>query len=120
MGQSDHTNVDSVAALASIPASDVKRLGWRGVIETLGTARALLVTNHERPQAVIVSTEEYARLAALAADATTRTASELEQLRHRFDERLAGLRARQAGKRLRAVMKGPARLRGKVKAGTSY
>ena len=120
MGQSEKAVADSVAALARIPASDVKRLGWRGVIETLGTGRALLVTNHERPQAVIVSTEEYARLTAHAADARARTEAELERLRHRFDERLAGLRAPQAGKRLRAVMKGPVRLRGKVKAGTTY
>ncbi len=120
MVQIVNTNVDPVAALARIPASDVKRLGWRGVIETLGTRRALLVTNHERPQAVIVSTEEYARLTAHVADARARTEAELERLRHGFDERLAGLRAPRTGERLRAVMKGPARLRGKVKAGTSY
>lgn len=111
---------DPVATLARIPASDVKRLGWRGVIEALGSERALLVTNHERPQAVIVSTEEYARLMAHAADAKARTKADLDRLRDRFDERLAVLRAPQAGKRLRAVMKGPARLHGKVKAGTSY
>ena len=120
MGTSKMASADATAALTRIPASDVKRLGWRGVIDTLGTGRALLVTNHERPQAVIVSTEEYARLTAHDAEARARTETELGGLRHRFDERLAGLRAPRAGERLRVVMKGPARLRGKVKAGTSY
>ena len=120
MGQSKEAADNPIAALTRIPASDVKRRGWRGVIETLGTERALLVTNHERPEAVIVSTEEYARLTTHAADARARTEDELERLRHRFDARLAVLRAPQAGERLRAAMDGPARLRGKVKAGTSY
>ena len=111
---------DAVAALTRVPASDVKRRGWRGVIETLGAERALLVTNHDRPEAVIVSTEEYARLRAQDLDAQARTESELQRLRHQFDERLAVLRTPRAGARLRAVMQGPARLRGKVKAGTSY
>ncbi len=120
MGQSTKPAADPIAALARIPASDVKRRGWRGVVDTLGAEHALLVTNHERPEAVIVSTAEYTRLAAHAAAAAARTGAELERLRHRFDQRLAGLRSPRAGDRLRAVMRGPARLRGKVKAGTSY
>ncbi len=120
MASTRETRAEAVAALTRIPASDVKRLGWRGVIDTLGSERALLITNHDRPQAVIVSTEEYARLTAHAADAQARTEGELARLRHRFDTRLAVLRAPRAGERLRAVVKGPARLRGKVKAGTSY
>jgi PHD/YefM family antitoxin component YafN of YafNO toxin-antitoxin module len=120
MDQSGKPADDAIAVLTRIPASDVKRRGWRGVIETLGSERALLVTNHERPEAVIVSTEEYARLTAHAADAKARTEGELERLRRRFDERLAVLRAPQARERLRGAMKGPTRLRGKVKAGTSY
>jgi PHD/YefM family antitoxin component YafN of YafNO toxin-antitoxin module len=120
MSPSEKAADNPIAALARIPASDLKRRGWRGVIETLGSERALLVTNHERPEAVIVSTEEYARLTAHAAVARARTEAELERLRQRFDDRLAVLRAPKAGARLRAAMRGPARLRGKVKAGTSY
>jgi hypothetical protein len=47
-------------------------------------------------------------------------ASELKTLRRRFDERLAALRARDAGARLRSVMRRPARLGGRVKAAPGY
>lgn len=120
MSRSPKPVVDAVRSLARVPASAVKRLGWRGVVETLGDRPALLVTNHDRPEAVIVSTAEYARLTAHAAAASTRTETALAELRRQFDERLASLRSPRAGEGLRAVMRGGARLRGKVKAGASY
>jgi PHD/YefM family antitoxin component YafN of YafNO toxin-antitoxin module len=117
MGHSTEPQSDSVGALTRIPASDVKRRGWRGVMTTLGTEKALVVTNHDRPEAVILATEEYSRLMAQAARAEAQIDADLAALRRRFDERLASLRAPGAGDRLRVIMRGPARLRGKVKAG---
>ncbi len=116
MGHSERmlTDLDN---LPRIPASDVKRRGWRGVMRTLGAGRALLVTNHDRAEAVIVAADEYARLLEELKQAEARTESDLTLLRRRFDERLAALRAPDAGDRLRAIMRGPARLRGKVRAG---
>jgi prevent-host-death family protein len=58
----------AVVGLTRIPASDLKHRGWRGLVD-LDTERALLVTNHNRPDAVIVSTAGYARLTARAAEA---------------------------------------------------
>jgi hypothetical protein len=46
--------------------------------------------------------------------------STLDTLRKRFDERLASLNDDDAGDRLRALISQPARLDGKVKAGTGY
>lgn len=109
----------AVVGLTRIPASDLKHRGWRGVVEKLDTERALLVTNHDRPDAVIVSTAEYARLTAHAAEAEARTEDALARLREQFDQRLATLRSPRAGHRLRAVMRTPARLGGKLKAGSS-
>lgn len=106
--------------LPRLPASDVKKRGWRGVVRTLREQGAVLVTNHDEPEAVILPVDEYAGLAEVVQQAESRMASELETLRRRFDERLAALRAPDAGARLRSVMRGPARLRGKVRVGTGY
>ena len=103
-----------------IPASDVKRRGWRGVMRTVVAEGAVLVTNHDQPEAVILAAGAYANLLDRAKQAEARTESDLAVLRLRFDERLATLRKLDAGQRLRAVMRGPARLRGRVKAGKSY
>jgi hypothetical protein len=46
--------------------------------------------------------------------------SALEALRRNFDERLAALRAPDAGDRLRALIDEPTRLDGMVKAGASH
>ncbi len=46
--------------------------------------------------------------------------SALENLRRSFDERLAQLRAPEAGDRLRALIDEPTRLDGMVKAGEGY
>lgn len=106
--------------LPQLPATDVKKRGWRGVMRKLHEHGAVLVTNHDEPEAVIIPATEYASFLEVVDQAKSRTASELDALRLRFDERLAALRAPHAGARLRSVMRGPARLRGKVKAGTGY
>lgn len=107
-------------ALSRIPASDVKRRGWRGMMRTVSIEGTVLVTNHGQPEAVILSAAAYSALAEQASQTASRVESELEVLRRRFDERLASLAAPGASMRLRAVMRGPARLRGKVKAGQTY
>jgi PHD/YefM family antitoxin component YafN of YafNO toxin-antitoxin module len=90
------------------------------VMQALRDTGTLLVTNHDRPEAVILSAEAYTHLLDRAGQAESRVQSDLVQLRERFDERLAALRAPDAGERLRSVIQGPARLRGKVKAGQTY
>jgi hypothetical protein len=109
-----------IEKLSRLHASDVKKRGWRGVMRTLRGQGAVLVTNHDEPEAVILTVTEYAGLVEVARQAESRMASELETLRRRFDDRLAALRAPDAGARLRSIMRGPARLRGKVKAGAGY
>jgi PHD/YefM family antitoxin component YafN of YafNO toxin-antitoxin module len=120
MGSQVKTLADSVKSLSRVPASDVKRRGWRGIMRTLGEERAVVVTNHEQAEAVILAVHEYADLLERANQTQTRIEADLALLRRRFDERLAVLRKPDAGARLRSVMRGPARLRGKVKAGSSF
>jgi PHD/YefM family antitoxin component YafN of YafNO toxin-antitoxin module len=120
VGDTGKTPAESVKALPTVRASDVKRRGWRGVMRTLDVEGAVLVTNHNQPEAVILATAAYANLLEQAKQAESRIESDLALLRRRFNERLAALRKPDAGRRLRSVMRGPARLRGKVKAGQSY
>jgi PHD/YefM family antitoxin component YafN of YafNO toxin-antitoxin module len=89
-------------------------------MRTLAAERAVLVTNHGQAEAVIVQPEAYADLLEKVERAESRIEADLEMLRRRFDERLASLTAAKAGERLRSVMRGKAKLGGKVKAGTSY
>jgi prevent-host-death family protein len=110
----------SITQLPRIPASDVKKRGWRGLMRALAAKGPVVVTNHSEPEAVIISADEYARLLT-AVEATVKTTeAALDTLRQRFDQRLATLTAPGAGDRLRAMSRSPAKLRGKVKAGTGY
>jgi len=110
----------AVTRLSRLPASDVKRRGWRGIMRTLTVEGAVLVTNHNQPEAVILPADTYTDLLERAKQADARVESDLAQLRRQFDERLSALRKPDADKRLRSIVQGPARLRGKVKAGKSF
>ena len=112
--------LDAIEDLPRTPASDVKKLGWRGVMKAIGRKGKVVVTNHNEPEAVILSAEEYGAIQQALREADAKTASALDTLRHRFDERLATLQKADAGDRLRAAMRGPAKLRGKVKVGASH
>jgi len=112
--------LDDIETLPRTPASDVKKLGWRGVMRTISRMGRVVVTNHNEPEAVILSAEEYGAIMRALHAASARDQAALDTLRRRFDERLVSLQAADAGQRLRATMRGPARLGGKVKAGTSH
>ena len=116
----------SVARLPSLdelprtPASDVKKLGWRGVMREVGRTGSVVVTNHDRPEAVILSLDEY-RALLLAAEAALRSSrSALDTLRGDFDERRAALAAPDAGDRLRGVLAQSPALAGQVRAGQGH
>jgi len=79
------------------PASDVKS-HWRAIVEQANDEGEVIVTNYNRPEAVVVSVEHYAKLKeqALANDP-------LARLRAQFDRELAPLREPGAGDKLRAI-----------------
>jgi prevent-host-death family protein len=96
--------LDTLEDLPRTPASDLKKLGWRGVMKAVRRGK-VLVTNHNEPEAVILPIAEYdAILRALQAAAANESVA-LDALRARFDQRL------------RAVMRKPAALHGKLEAG---
>jgi prevent-host-death family protein len=109
-----------LAQLPRTPASDLKRLGWRGMMNALRSKGKLLVTNHDEPEAVIIPVAEYDALMLLVEQSEAQTESALAGLRQSFDERLSVLQGRSAATRLRSTMRGRAKLGGKVKAGSGY
>ncbi len=105
----------AVDDLPRTPASDLKKLGWRGVMSKVQANGKVVVSNHDTPQAVILSIAEYERMVDALQQASERAQPVLDALRDRFDRRLASLQSADAGDDLRALMTRPATLNGKVK-----
>ncbi len=112
--------LDPIGDLPRTPASDVKKLGWRGVMKSVGRIGKVVVTNHNQPEAVILSAAEYDLILQALQAAAAKDGDALERLRQRFDQRLVSLRADDAGDRLRALVGAPAHLDGKARAGTGH
>lgn len=110
----------SLDALPRTPASDLKKLGWRGVMKVVAKSGKVLVTNHDEPEAVIIPAAEYDAMLALLRGAASRDQLALDALRRRFDERLASLKAPDAGKKLDSIFDKPLELGGRVIAGESF
>lgn len=109
-----------LAKLPRTPASDLKKIGWRGMMSALRSKGKLLVTNHDQPEAIIISVEEYDALMQIVEQSEAQTESALAALRTSFDERLAVLQDRSAPSRLQSTIRGHAKLNGKVKVGSGY
>lgn len=116
----------AVAALKSLdtlpqtPASDVKKLGWRGVMKVVARSGKVVVTNHNQPEAVILPVEEYNRLLNLLRDAAARDEMSLDALRKQFDARLACLNAAGAGDTLETLFDQPFSFKGKAFTGSEF
>lgn len=115
-----HATETGLEHLQRKPVSDVKREGWRGVMKGVGAAGTLLMTNHDQPEAVILSLQEFRRLSELAESALRDQERKLQALSQAFDADLAVLKQADAGSRLRLAFGAPLVLKGKVIAGRSY
>ena len=109
-----------VADLPHTPASDVKKLGWRGVMQVVARDGKVVVTNHGRPEAVVLSLEDYDELLADAEIGRAQRQTDLEKLRHQFDERLQALREPGAGAKFDALFDEPLDLGDRIVAGQSF
>ena len=109
-----------VAKLPRTPASDLKKLGWRGMMNALRSKGKLLVTNHDEPEAVIIPVAEYDALMQLVEQSEAQTEAALAGLRRSFDVRLSVLQDRSAATRLQSTIRSRPKLGGKVKAGSGY
>ncbi len=96
-----------LAPLQRKAVSEVKREGWRGIMRSVSQAGGLLMTNHEQPEAVILSLAQYKLLAEQASRAQQHSQNELQRLTRAFDAELAVLQAPGAGDRLRDAFGAP-------------
>ncbi|WP_303639037.1 MULTISPECIES: type II toxin-antitoxin system Phd/YefM family antitoxin [Stenotrophomonas] len=116
---------DPINELTRTTASSVKE-HWRKVMQEVRDQRMVVVTNHNEPQAVIVSIEQYRALQAKvetlekSLQELRGQATGLDALRSGFDQRLAVLQQAGAGDAARALLRQPARLQGQVKAGSGH
>jgi len=111
---------EPLAHLERKPVSDVKREGWRGIMRSVDAAGKLLMTNHDQPEAVILSLREYRLLTELAERTQRENQGKLERLSRAFDAELAVLQQPDAGDRLRQAFGAPLALNGEVIAGRSF
>jgi len=104
--------------LEKAPASDIKTKGWPGLMRKVRANGAVVVTNHNYPEAVVVDAEEYRRLVAEASAASTAIArtQSLKALQTKFDEHLASLKD---GSGLSRALDRPARRGKKITLGKS-
>jgi prevent-host-death family protein len=108
----------TLADLPRTSASDLKRIGWRGVMLTIRDQGKVVVTNHGKPEAVIIAAEEYDAIMQIVREAESKAELALTALRQSFDDRLSALQGADAGTRLRSISRKRAKLGGKVRAGT--
>ncbi len=111
---------DTLENLPRTPASDVKKLGWRGVMDTVRREGGVAVTNHGRPEAVILPADQYERLLNRLHDAGKDDRARMEALRRRYDERLQWLDQPGARETLDAIFDKPLDLGGKIFTGNEF
>jgi len=101
--------------LPTAPASDVKKRGWRGMLRLARDNGAVVVTNHNEPEAVIVPFAAYTRLVESAQQKAAADAAAIERLRKRFDDKLAPLQQPGVAEHMAAIARQRIRPRGQVK-----
>ena len=90
----------AIERLDAEPASTIKKNGWPETVERVRRAGALLITNHRRPEAVILSVDEYNLLvmrsgvkgASKAAPKKVGDELSLARLQSRFDQRMEAMK----------------------------
>ena len=66
-----------LAKLPRTPASDLEKLGWRGMMGALRSKGTLLVTNHDEPEAVTIPVAVYDALMQLVKQPEAQTEAAL-------------------------------------------
>ncbi|MEN4904435.1 type II toxin-antitoxin system prevent-host-death family antitoxin [Luteimonas sp. TWI1416] len=107
-----------LAQLQTTPAADVKVKGWPSLMRKVRASGAIVITNHNHPDAVVVDVNEYQRLVAHAnaASGANLRAQSLRALQLRFDEHLSSLKD---GSGLSKVLGRPAHKGRKIALGSS-
>lgn len=108
--------------LGSVRSSDLKRVSWRSVFKKLAQSPqgAMVITRHQRPEAIILTVAEYERLLGLAAEQQNQVQNVLESLRRDFDGRLESFKDGELGTRARKAMSELIVLGGKIRVSSDH
>jgi len=112
--------LETMENLPRTPASDMKKLGWRGVMNAVARSGKVVITNHNQPEAVILPIAEYTAILERLRQAAAKDEIALDALRRKFDERLACLNEPGAGDKLAAIFDKPFSFEGKIFTGDDY
>jgi prevent-host-death family protein len=91
------SELEAIAGKHTTRAASEVKANWRAIVEE-ARDREVIVTNYNRPEAVVMSAQRYAQLQEAA-----RANDPLQRLREEFDRELATLRAAGAGDCMREV-----------------
>ena len=91
------TQLEELAGSHSTRQASEVKANWRSIVQE-AREKEVIVTNYNRPEAVVMSAERYAEL-----KAAVRANDPLQHLRAEFDRELASLHSPAAGQRLREV-----------------
>lgn len=109
--------VDALVGLPTATAADVKRLGWRKIMDTAQSQGAVVVTHHGVPEGVVVSAAEFERMQAAGRAAQATQERLLGDYRRQFREHLAVLAEPDTADRMREFMDRPWALQRPISAG---
>ncbi|MEA1674943.1 type II toxin-antitoxin system Phd/YefM family antitoxin [Nitrospirillum sp. BR 11163] len=109
----------SIEALPRRNATQV-RSRWAEVAREVQVSGSVAITNHDRVEMVLVSAEEYERLATKAAGGLAQQQATLDRLVAQFDAELATLREPGARDRLEDMLASKGQGGPRPKAGYSY
>ncbi len=91
------SELEAIAGKHTTWAASEVEANWHAIVEE-ARDRDVIVTNYDRPEAVVMSAQRYAQLQEAA-----RANDRLQRLREEFDRELAILRTAGAGDRMREV-----------------
>jgi PHD/YefM family antitoxin component YafN of YafNO toxin-antitoxin module len=90
---------DRLESQPSVPASDVKKRGWKAISTLAREQGPLVVTNHSQAEVVVIDAARYQAMVE-----RLEASDPLEALKRRFDQRLERLDGESAGHALAAAI----------------
>lgn len=103
--------------LPSKTSSDLKRIGWRGLLREVALVGQVAVTNHRTPEAVVIDAKVYDQLVNELVVLRRATQPSLTDLEERFAARIAQMRKPEVDASLRELFTSPVDLEGTVRVG---
>lgn len=120
MGVPQMATSEAVALMSRTRVSELKTRGWRSVMAGVQRDGGVVITNQNRPEAVVLTIAEYEKLAAARQRESEREQQALDDLRAEYDAQLEVLQSADAAETLMGLMRKPTTGSGKIFTGTEF